>query len=279
MNERRIGTILRGTRVEEGAGVMLRRLFAHAEAGRFDPFLLFDDFGSTDPQEYVAGFPWHPHRGIETVTLMLAGRVEHGDSIGNRGTIGPGDVQWMSAGGGIIHQEMPQADPVCLRGFQLWVNLPAAHKLTPPRYRGITAAEIPAVAPAPGVTVKIISGECGGRRGIVSDLVVPVLYHDVNFSRAVPYTQPVPPTWTGLVYCYAGQLAIGDTLLTDGELGVLTPGDGVTLQAQAAATSCLLLAGQPVGEPIAWDGPIVMNTAAELETAFREYRNGTFLTA
>lgn len=277
MNERNLERVLRGTQVVEGAGVKLRRVFEHAEAKRLDPFLMFDDFGSTDPKDYVAGFPWHPHRGIETVTLMLSGKTEHGDSIGNHGVIGPGDMQWMTAGSGIIHQEMPLFDPVRLRGFQLWVNLPRSHKMMTPRYRGITAADMPVVTAEDGVRVTVISGECRGTRGIVSDIVVPVLYLVLDLPAGTSFTETVPAHFTVCVYCYGGSIAMGDTTLSDGQLGLLGSGDRVTLAAGSATTRCLLLAGQPLREPIAWRGPIVMNTEAELDLAFHEYRNGTFI--
>lgn len=277
MNERKVERVLTGKRVVEGAGVVLQRVFEHAETKRLDPFLMLDDFGSTDPQDYVAGFPWHPHRGIETVTLMLSGRTEHGDSIGNSGVIGPGDIQWMTAGGGIIHQEMPLADPVRLRGFQLWVNLPKSHKMMPPRYRGITAAEMPVARSAGGVRVTVISGVCLGVAGIVSDIVVPVLYLDLNLPGGTSFTQAVPAEWTAFVYCYSGEAEIGGATLADGQLGILDAGDSITLAAGAEGARCLLLAGQPLREPIAWRGPIVMNTQEELDLAFREYKHGTFI--
>jgi quercetin 2,3-dioxygenase len=277
MTARRVERTLSGNRVEEGAGVWLRRSFAWQERERLDPFLLFDDFGSSDPKEYLPGFPWHPHRGIETVTLMDSGRVEHGDSIGNAGVIGPGDVQWMTAGSGIVHQEMPQEDPVRLRGFQLWVNLPRSHKMTGPRYRGLTAAELPQVNLPGGVQVTVISGECHGTRGAVTDIVVPTFYLDVRLPAGTTFTQPVDAQWHAFAYPVTGTVRCGDTELAEGNLGILTDGDSITVKAPAGEARVLLAAGQPLRELIAWRGPIVMNTEEELNTAFREYQAGTFI--
>jgi hypothetical protein len=263
----------------EGAGVRLHRVFGNEQVPRLDPFLLLDDFGSTDPADYLAGFPWHPHRGIETVTYLDRGTVEHGDSIGNRGSIGPGDVQWMTAGGGIIHQEMPKAPPDrVLRGFQLWVNLPAARKMMAPRYRGLVAGEIPPVDLGPGVTAKVIAGEAGGVRGPVRDLVVDAAYLDVAAAAGADCDHRVPGHHRCFAYvvegsgefCGSERIAAGHLVLFEGR------GD-VAVKAGAGGCRYLLISGEPIGEPVAWYGPIVMNTEEELETAFREYRDGTFL--
>ncbi len=262
----------------EGAGVRLHRVFANEQVPRLDPFLLLDDFGSDNPADYVKGFPWHPHRGIETVTYLDRGSVEHGDSIGNAGAIGSGDVQWMTAGSGIIHQEMPQApaDRI-LRGFQLWVNLPAASKMSAPRYRGIEAAGIPAASLAKGVSAKVIAGEAGGVRGPVKDLTVEVSYLDVTAAPAAGCDHPVAADHRCLAYVVEGEGSFAGARVAAGHL-VLFEGRGVAA-VEAGPRGCryLLLSGRPLGEPVAWYGPIVMNTDEELETAFREYREGTFV--
>jgi len=262
----------------EGAGVRLHRVFGNEQVPRLDPFLMLDDFGSDNPADYLKGFPWHPHRGIETVTYLDRGTVEHGDSIGNAGAIGPGDVQWMTAGSGIIHQEMPQApaDRI-LRGFQLWVNLPAKHKMMAPRYRGIEATSIPAASIATGVTAKVIAGEAGGVRGPVQDLVVDVSYIDVTAVPAAACEHPVAADHRCLAYVVEGEGAFAGTRVGAGHL-VLFEGTGaVAVESGPQGCRYLLLSGRPLGEPVAWYGPIVMNTEAELETAFREYRDGTFV--
>ena len=276
--QRSVAAVWKNRATMEGAGVRLHRVFGNEEVPRLDPFLMLDDFGSDNPAEYLAGFPWHPHRGIETVTYLDRGTVEHGDSIGNAGAIGPGDVQWMTAGSGIIHQEMPQApaDRI-LRGFQLWVNLPAASKMCDPRYRGIEAAGIPPAALGPGVTAKVIAGEAGGVRGPVRDLMVDVCYLDVTAAPAAACDHPVAADHRCLAYVVEGEGRFAGTRVGAGHL-VLFEGKGsVAVEAGQRGCRYLLLSGQPLGEPVAWYGPIVMNTEEELETAFREYRDGTFV--
>ncbi len=275
---RSVSDVWRNRATMEGAGVRLHRVFGNEQVPRLDPFLMLDDFGSDDPADYLAGFPWHPHRGIETVTYLDRGTVEHGDSIGNAGAIGPGDVQWMTAGSGIIHQEMPQApaDRI-LRGFQLWVNLPAKHKMMAPRYRGIEAAGIPSASLAKGVSAKVIAGEAGGVRGPVKDLVVDVSYLDVTAAPGAACDHPVPADQRCLAYVVEGEGTFAGTGVGAGHL-VLFEGQGaVAVAAGPRGCRYLLLSGQPLGEPVAWYGPIVMNTEEELETAFREYRDGTFV--
>ena len=262
----------------EGAGVRLHRVFGNEQAPRLDPFLLLDDFGSSDPADYLKGFPWHPHRGIETVTYLDRGTVAHGDSLGNAGAIGPGDVQWMTAGSGIIHQEMPQApaDRV-LRGFQLWVNLPAKRKMMAPRYRGVEGADIPAATLAAGVAAKVIAGEAGGVRGPVKDLVVDVSYLDVTAAPAAACDHPVPEDHRCFAYVVEGEGTFAGARVGAGHLALFDGKGGVAVEAGARGCRYLLVAGRPLGEPVAWYGPIVMNTEEELETAFREYRDGTFV--
>lgn len=254
----------------------LRRAFGFDHVPRFDPFLMLDDFSSDDPDDYRAGFPWHPHRGIETVTYLLKGRVTHGDSIGNSGTIGPGDVQWMTAGSGIVHQEMPQPTRGGLAGFQLWVNLPARDKLTTPRYRDVAAASIPVVTPVPGVKVRVIAGEIAGVRGPVRDIVVDPEYLDVSLRTGVAFAQPMAHGLNGFCYVVEGAVSVGGRTVAAGSVALLGAGDLVRLQADEVSR-VLLVSGRPLGEPVAWRGPIVMNTEQELDVAFDEYRRGDFI--
>jgi quercetin 2,3-dioxygenase len=282
----------------EGAGVHLRRAIGFGEQGLFDPFLLLDDFRSDRPDQYLKGFPWHPHRGIETVTYLLRGNVEHGDSLGNSGVIAAGDMQWMSAGSGIIHQEMPKGDSAgAMGGFQLWANLPAADKMMTPRYRGITADEIPAVTDANGARVKVICGEVNGIRGPVRDIVTDPEYLDVTIAPGGTFAHRTTAGHTVFAYCIEGQGIFGnpadpysyetepasyfvtarEALIGDGHVVLFGDGDAVTIQAQREPVRFLLIAGKPIGEPIAWYGPIVMNTQEELRVAFDELQQGTFI--
>lgn len=262
----------------EGAGVRLRRAFGFGHEHRFDPFLMLDDFRSDAPQDFVAGFPWHPHRGIETVTYVLRGDVEHADSLGNSGVIGTGDVQWMTAGSGIIHSEMPKGDDGHMWGFQLWTNLPASEKMRDPRYQGLTQSEIPQVAAGPGVSAGVIAGEVAGVRGPVAGIVTDPEYLDVTVDPGCTFEHGVEPGHTCFAYAIAGagEFAPG----TDAEnrtVVLFSDGDHVAVRAGDAGVRFLLLSGMPLREPIAWGGPIVMNTDAELREAFREYRAGTFV--
>ncbi|MFZ2445650.1 MAG: pirin family protein [Syntrophobacteraceae bacterium] len=282
----------------EGAGVHLRRAFGYDQAPQLDPFLLLDDFHSTDPAEYLPGFPWHPHRGIETITYVLEGNVEHGDSMGNRGLISPGDVQWMTAGSGVIHQEMPKGNiSGVMWGFQLWANLPASHKMMEPRYRDVKAAQIPE-ADRDGARIKIICGSVDGVRGPVQDIVTDPEYLDVTLSPGGRFVHPVPRGHNVFAYVIGGvghfdderdpyahevvganyydfdrQCACGpETVVLFGD------GDSVAVTAEEERSLRFLLAsGKPIGEPVAWYGPIVMNTREELKTAFEEFRKGTFV--
>jgi len=277
---RRVAKILRSKPTIEGAGVHLRRVFGFYEVPLCDPFLMLDDFGSQDPRDYILGFPWHPHRGIETVTYSLEGEVDHEDSLGNKGRIGPGDIQWMTAGSGIIHQEMPQSYLGTLRGLQLWVNLPASHKMMDPRYRDVRRADVPVVSPAPGVTVRVVCGSIGGTRGPVGDLVVEPEYFDVQLEPGGVFVHPAKPGHRVLAYAMDGEAAFAPGAkapLRRGQLALYGDGDEVRVTAGPAGVRFLFLAGQPLNEPVAWYGPIVMNTEAELDLAFREYRAGTFV--
>jgi len=264
----------------EGAGVHLRRAFGFGDTSLSDPFLLLDDFRGDSPEQYESGFPWHPHRGIETITYMLAGEVAHSDSLGNRGVIGPGDVQWMTAGSGIIHQEMPQGDSSGrMEGFQLWANLPASDKMCKPRYREAKNADIPEVV-ADGVTVRVICGEFNGQKGPITDVTIAPQYLDVRVPANATFTHPTPSDHTVIAYIYAGN---GDfdpkqeMTADDRTLLIFNEGDQIQLTSGAEGVRFLLVSGKPLREPVAWQGPIVMNTRAELETAYRELQSGTFI--
>lgn len=265
----------------EGAGVHLKRGFSFGMEKRMDPFLLFDDFSGDDPEKFMKGFPWHPHRGIETITYLLEGDVEHGDSLGNAGIIHPGEVQWMTAGSGIIHQEMPvQSETGKLIGFQLWANLPASQKMMPPRYRGITAEEIP-VIDAPNATIRLVSGTIGEVQGPAKDIVIEPEYLDVTVKSNEMWVHPTPPGHTVFAYLIQGSADFeqSKTMLQadKGMVVIFSDGDQVAISAGENGARFLLISGKPLREPIAWGGPIVMNTEEELRTAFAEYRAGTFI--
>lgn len=285
---RSISEIIEAVPSMDGAGVRLKRVFGFSERSSFDPFLLLDHFGSDNPADYIAGFPWHPHRGIETVTYLLAGRVEHGDSMRNKGVIYPGDAQWMTAGSGIIHQEMPEpgADGKLMEGFQLWVNLPSSLKMTAPRYRAITASEIPFIREK-GHSVGILAGEYAGMLGATPDLFIPVLYLIVTLDPGAKIRIPIPASHNAAAYVFRGKASFAGKALEAGMLGHLPqssavlakidPPDYVEAEAASAGASFLFIAGQPLNEPIAWGGPIVMNTREELRRAFDEFDAGTFI--
>ncbi len=280
MSEREILRAFGGMETMDGAGVRLIRMFGNREAKLLDPFLLLDLFGSEDPDLYLPGFPWHPHRGIETVTYMLDGTVRHGDSMGNSGFIGPGDVQWMTAGSGIIHEEMPQPSPKGIRGFQLWVNLPRAEKMRDPAYRGFGAAEIPAEA-IPGGEIRAIAGSFGRARGPVQGLARQPVYLDVRLGERGSVELEAPAVDTAFACVYEGSLE-SPALPSGASSGaplccLLGPGDRLRAKAGAEGCSFVFASGEPLREEIAWGGPIVMNTQAELELAFREYSAGTFV--
>jgi redox-sensitive bicupin YhaK (pirin superfamily) len=265
----------------EGAGVHLKRAFGNQEAPGLDPFLLLDDFRSDDPSKYLPGFPWHPHRGIETITYVLEGDVEHGDSMGNRGDITAGDVQWMTAGSGIVHQEMPKGDSRGrMGGFQLWANLPASHKMMDPRYRDVKRSEIPEVSLEGGVKVKIVSGRVNGVQGPVRDIVTDPEYLDVAVPEGSRFTHPAKRGHTVFTYVVEGSAHFDmerKSLCGPETLVHYEDGDTVSIAAEKEPVRFLLVSGKPIGEPVAWHGPIVMNTAEEIRIAFEEYRNGTFI--
>lgn len=277
---KRIGEIFKAQRVTEGAGVKLRRGFGNIEVPRFDPFLLFDDFSGDEPSDYMAGFPWHPHRGIETVTYVLDGNVKHRDSMGNEGMIGKGDLQWMSAGSGIIHEEMPSGTSG-MKGFQLWVNLPKDVKMSAPRYQEIAVSAVPEVGLSNGGRIKVIAGKSGAVSGPVRDIAANPLYVDVTLTPNERFAFPVPEGNTTFAYLFEGQLGTGveGSIIYDKGTILLyaREGDVVELRAGSSGAHFLLVSGKPLHEPVAWYGPIVMNTQDELEIAFKELEIGTFI--
>ena len=269
--------------VMEGAGVKLKRSIATRELDHLDPFLLFDHFGSENPDDYIKGFPMHPHRGIETVTYMLEGTVNHKDSIGNSGSIGSGDVQWMTSGGGIMHEEMPQPHPVAMRGFQLWVNMPARLKMTKPRYQDIIASEIPQSVREDGVKIKVIAGTVDGIQGAVSELYADPVYIDVTVPPDGSFIYPVTRGYTVFAYVFEGEGIFGEpnqdeaNSISSLRLIVFDDGDNVTVRATETGVRFILVSGKPLNEPIARYGPFVMNTSEEIEQALEDLRNGTFV--
>ena len=299
MSIRPVKGIITSKPTTEGAGVKLRRAFGFGETSEFDPFLLLDDFRNDRPDDYRAGFPWHPHRGIETITYVLAGSVEHGDSLGNRGNLEAGDVQWMTAGRGILHQEMPQGDAKGrMHGFQLWANLPSSLKMTAPRYQDVKAAEIPEVIEDDGTRVRVVCGEFFGKRGPVDGVAADPRYLDILVPPGVRKTLPVELERHAFAYVFEGS---GDFRGASQPFGVLTEktngvsetlvreqtgnrslvlfdsGDEVMVRAGDQGIRFLLVSGKPIKEPVAWYGPIVMNTEVELQQAFGELRSGTFI--
>ncbi|HEU5262164.1 MAG TPA: pirin family protein [Gemmatimonadales bacterium] len=300
MSIRPVKSIIQSQPTIEGAGVKLRRAFGFGNTKDFDPFLLLDDFRNENPQDYLAGFPWHPHRGIETITYVLSGTVQHGDSLGNRGTLGAGDVQWMTAGSGILHQEMPRGDERgWMHGFQLWANLPGNLKMADPRYQDILAKDIPEVTDDDGTRVRVICGSFWGQTGPVEGVAADPRYLDVWVAPRVKKTLPVESSRHAFAYVFEGGGTFRDAsaprgVLTErvgeGESGpaireaagnrslvLFDSGDEITVQAGDAGIRFLLVSGRPLEEPVAWQGPIVMNTEAELRRAYAELQDGTFI--
>jgi hypothetical protein len=267
--------IFQGQPTYDGAGVKLKRIFANNDTEFTDPFLLLDHFGSDNPDDYIKGFPWHPHRGIETVTYMLDGTVEHGDSIGNSGTIGRGDIQWMTAGGGVIHQEMPKPSKGMMHGLQLWVNLPAKSKMMEPRYRGIVEGEVPVVK-IPGGEVRIIAGAFENVKGPVRELVMDVEYLDIRLKKGSALSRQSKKGYTSFCYPIKGTGEFDDTKLEEGNLILFTEPGSISIKA-TSDIHYIFATGKQLNEPVAWGGPIVMNTEEELELAFRELDEGTFI--
>jgi redox-sensitive bicupin YhaK (pirin superfamily) len=295
---RKILKVIKSKPTMEGAGVHLKRVFGFGTTSEFDPFLLLDDFRSTEPSHFLAGFPWHPHRGIETITYILDGKIEHGDSLGNEGVIEPGDVQWMTAGSGIIHQEMPKGDEAGhMGGFQLWANLPASHKMMEPRYRDVKSEQIPEVSTKGGVKIRVISGQVDGTQGPVQDIITNPAYLDVSVPAGTEYIHSTRSGDTVFAYVIAGKARFclekdeceyevegedpankyRDGSAENGQLVLFGDGEQIVVSTTVEPVRFLLMTGKPIGEPVAWAGPIVMNTQAELRIAFEEYRNGTFI--
>jgi len=280
MTHRKLQAVIESVAASDGAGVKLRRSLGSHQNQRFDPFLMLDEFFSDDPNDYIAGFPAHPHRGFETVTYMLEGHMRHEDSFGNRGDIGPGDVQWMTAAHGIIHSEMPQQAQGRMRGFQLWINLPSREKMKPAAYRGILSTQIPRLALDGGGEIRVIAGEFvqGGvtTSGPIGGLSTQPQYFDVRLPAGVTGTIATPVTHNTFLYVYAGEAVVGDDerTLPFRSAGLLTPGEQVSVKAGARGARFLLLSGKPIGEPVVQYGPFVMNTREEIEQAIADYQRG-----
>jgi hypothetical protein len=299
MSVRPVKQLVKSHPILEGAGVHLHRAFGFGNTTEVDPFLLLDDFRNDNPSEYLAGFPWHPHRGMETITYVLAGTVEHGDSMGNRGTIAAGDVQWMTAGSGIVHQEMPKGDPAGrMHGFQLWANLPSSLKMTAPRYQEVKSGEIPVKTDDDGTQVRLVCGSFWGMKGPVDGIAAEPIYLDVSVPPGKRKTLPVETTRHAFAYIFAGSgkffnasdpMAIKTevvgaptdltpaSLVDNRTLVLFDRGDEVTVEAGEEGIRFLLISGKPLGEPVAWRGPIVMNTQEQIKEAFAELNAGTFL--
>jgi redox-sensitive bicupin YhaK (pirin superfamily) len=304
MSVRPVKRVVRPKPTLEGAGVRLQRGFGFGNTSEFDPFLLFDDFRNDNPADYLAGFPWHPHRGIETITYVLAGTVEHGDSLGNRGTLGAGDVQWMTAGSGILHQEMPQGDPQGrMHGFQLWANLPSSLKMTKPRYQDVQGRDIPEITDDDGTAVRVVCGEFWGKKGPVEGVAADPRYLDISVPPRKRKRIPVENSRHAFAYVFAGSgrfrdasdpVAVKNELTDQYELPSPQPtadaphlgnrslvlfdsGDEIVVEAGNEGIRFLLVSGRPIEEPVAWHGPIVMNTQSELRLAMMELQMGTFI--
>ncbi|KAB2834561.1 MAG: pirin family protein [Candidatus Brocadia sp.] len=295
---RKIRKVFKSKPTIEGAGVHLKRALGHSQVPTFDPFLLLDDFRSDNPEHYIKGFPWHPHRGIETITYVLQGDVEHGDSMGNKGIISTGDIQWMTAGSGIIHQEMPKGDPQgVMFGFQLWANLPKSHKMMEPRYRDLKSGQIPEVMLENGTKVSVICGKAGGKQGPVRDIITDPEYLDVTVPARSEFIHSTKRGHTVFAYVIEGKGYFckekqpfsyeiegvnyfdiqRDPFVSNETLVLFDDGDQMMVSTEGDAVRFLLISGKPIGEPVAWYGPIVMNTEDELRIAFEEYHNGTFI--
>jgi quercetin 2,3-dioxygenase len=280
---RTVKQIIEPRPVTEGAGVRLKRSIGTQSLDYLDPFLLLDHFASTDPRDYKAGFPLHPHRGIETVTYLLSGAVSHKDTLGNSGTIAAGDVQWMTAGRGIMHEEMPQVRPEGIAGFQLWVNLPAKLKMTEPRYQNIAASEIPVIKKENGVTIRVITGEVDGARGPVSGIAIAPLYMDVWVPAKSTFVQTLEPAHTAFAYVFEGSAKFSvdhkreDRVIDHPKLVVFGEGDSINVMTTDNPVRFLLVSGKPLDEPVARYGPFVMNTRQEIEQALADLQRGTFV--
>ena len=276
---RRVISMYNSQSVMEGAGVKLKRVFGFYQKYDFDPFLLLDHFGSKNPADYTKGFPWHPHRGIETVTYMKSGEVEHKDSLGNAGVIGPGDIQWMSAGGGIIHQEMPQYNDDMLEGFQLWINMPAKSKMIAPKYREIKSNDLLVDETKDKVLIKVIAGEYNGIKGAAKDLIINCNYYDVSIPADINFNVSTPENMNYFAYVYRGSGYFCDQkeIVSKGQAVLFSEGSYINITAVGADMKVLIAGGEALNESIAWRGPIVMNTKEEIDTAFDELDKGIFI--
>ncbi|KXI30638.1 pirin family protein [Paraglaciecola hydrolytica] len=275
MQATKIKQIVRGIPTQDGAGVTLTRIIGQPGLPRLDPFLMLDEFGSDKPQDYLAGFPEHPHRGFQTVTYMVAGKMEHRDSVGNTGLIETGGIQWMNAGKGIIHSEMPKQTEGLMRGFQLWVNLPSHEKMSEPNYQDIKAEQVPVVTDISGLEVKVLVGEFNGVTGPVTAQAVKPVFLDCYFSQTESLSLPCDSAHVFFVYCYEGELTFGSQSLNKGELAVLEPTTRINLQGNPQSR-CIIVGGHPINEPIVQYGPFVMNTEQEIRQAYEDYRQGRF---
>lgn len=275
---RRVERLVQGIATSDGAGVKLTRVLTSNLQKRLDPFLMLDNFGTDNPEDYIGGFPDHPHRGFETVTYMIDGRMRHRDSGGNEGLLQNGGVQWMTAGRGLVHSELPEQEDGRMEGFQLWLNLPARDKMCQPGYRDIQSADIPEARPAPGVLVRVIAGGSHGVAGAVQRDVTEPLYLDVHFAGAGAFSQPLAPSLNAFLYVYRGEVKVGDTAVPAGKMAILEnaeEADGVVMSSDGPA-KVLLIAGKPLNEPIAQYGPFVMNTQEQLRQAVADYQAGKF---
>lgn len=275
---RGVEKVLSGVPATDGAGVRMSRVIANEQLDHFDPFLLLDEFRSDDPGDYIAGFPDHPHRGFETVTYMLAGAMKHGDNKGNTGLLGPGSVQWMTAGRGIVHSEMPQQEDGLMWGFQLWVNLPADQKMVEPRYQDIPASDVPETRPDADVSVRVIAGELDGVKGPVSGVATEPFYFDVRCEGSAQVRLPTPENHNVFAYPYVGDIRIGvegSTTVPRGNIALLGPGSSVSV-ATGDTANFILVGGKPLNEPVARYGPFVMNTADEIRQAIMDFQAGRF---
>jgi redox-sensitive bicupin YhaK (pirin superfamily) len=276
MTTRELQRVIPSVPASDGAGVKLRRSLGSGQFARHDPWLMLDEFYSDDPKDYLAGFPNHPHRGFETITYMLDGHMRHEDSSGNRGDLGPGDVQWMTAARGIIHSEMPQQTEGRMRGFQIWLNLPAKEKMKPAAYRDIKAQEIPSLSIGEASEVRVIAGTLGGKTGPIGGLSTEPRLFDLHLAPGALFETPLPAGHNAFLYAYEGEARVG----TQGKsvphraAGLLTDGDSLRLEAGAQGARLLLIAGKPIGEPVVQYGPFVMNSREEIEQAIRDYQSG-----
>ncbi len=282
MTTREVVRVVRGRPTSDGAGVKLRRVIGQPELAELDPFLMLDEFGTDSPDDYIAGFPDHPHRGFETVTYMLDGRMRHRDNHGHEGLLGPGSVQWMTAGRGIVHSEMPEQQAGRMRGFQLWLNLPAGQKMTEPKYQEFGPERIPVATPAAGVTVKVIAGRVGDTQGPISQPATEPTYLDVGLAAGVEYVHQLPGEHSAFMYVYEGAVRVGNrgsgTLVRAGELAVLGEGTELKLagEGEGLTARAIVVAGRPIREPVARYGPFVMNTREQLMQAVEDFQAGRF---